>query len=610
MTSAHNTLLPFLYPCLTRTAPITTVSRSSRLARAYLRLSCHPFSTTPHTHRSLAEINAERRRLAYEPDDSLLSQPKHTQLHEQQESQHRTPHPPSRLDPSPSDYSRNIFTDACTLSLHAGSGGNGCVSFQREAHIPDGPPNGGDGGSGGNIWIQAVAGQTSLHKLARRGVIKAGRGIGGQGKGQGGRRGEDVLIQVPVGTVVREVARSDPVAEEEGRFREMDPGAAPLRSKWIMYAGVQAGREASEVMERMPKPQKPRRSALSVLEPAKPIRLDLDSVMEKPMLLAAGAVGGLGNPHFVTREEGKPKFATKGELGVRLKVQLELKLLADVGLVGMPNVGKSTLLRAVSNSRTRVGDWAFTTLEPSIGTVVLDDNTGRPVVRSGSEGEGIRQSFTVADIPGLVEDAHKDKGLGLGFLRHVERARILAFVVDLSSEEDPVQQLQKLWREVGEYENMRNVELNMESQQTGTIEWSSFGAAATTPTSTSEDGEGMLIYPTPPKTLEPLKLPPISAKPWFVVASKADQPNTQEQYLKLRDYAQDVEAGNVPHPSGQQNGWRERVAAIPVSAIRGEGVEKIAVWTAGVLDGMAGAGREDHAVAGLGDRTPVIEAEY
>lgn len=460
------------------------------------------------------------------------------------------------------------------------------MSFLREAYVADGPANGGDGGSGGNIWIQAVAGQTSLHKLARRGVIKAGRGIGGQGKGQGGKKGDDVCIQVPVGTVVREVWRSDPVAEEEQRFREMEASEAPLRNKWILYAGA-SPRETQDLVAGLPTPAKPRRSPLSVLEPGNPIELDLDTPMEKPILLAAGAVGGFGNPHFTSKDEPKPKIASKGELGVRITLELELKLLADVGLVGLPNAGKSTLLRSISNSRTRVGSWAFTTLEPSIGTVVLDNHTGRPAITSSHSVP--RESFTVADIPGLVQDAHLDRGLGLGFLRHVERARILAFVLDLSAAGEPVTALQNLWKEVSAYEGLRNVELNEATQRgTGTIQWQGFSSQSPSSSEPTKHDD-MLIFPEPPRALEPLKLPPISAKPWFVVCTKADLPETQAAYSKLRSYLEDVEARRVEHPSGRKNGWRERLAAIPVSAIRGEGTDRIARWTVGLLDSMAGA---------------------
>lgn len=584
--------MPFLYPCLLRRSICGSQTALSPTSNRVCVYSLH-FTTrctvSSRRYRSdLASINDSRRAAAYED----VPQP--------------TTDPKARLNPAPDDYSRTPFIDKCAVAVHAGSGGNGCVSFFRDAFVPDGPPNGGDGGNGGNIWIQAVPGHTSLHKIARRGIVKAGRGIGGQGKSQNGRKGEDVCILVPVGTVVREVWRSDPVAEEEQRRKEiagMDPEQQEqvenledrlgARNKWILYPGA-IGNEAKAVNESLPGTPKPRRSPLAVLQPGAPITLDLDTPMEKPVLLAAGGAGGMGNPHFATKGLPKPKFASKGELGVRIKLEMELKLLADVGLVGLPNAGKSTLLRAVSNSRTRIGDWAFTTLEPTIGTVVLDNNIGRPLIRSGVEGQAPRQSFTMADIPGLIEDAHLDKGLGLGFLRHVERARILAFVIDLSAG-DAVKALQNLWREVGEYENLRNVEV-AEETQARTVDWGTFGSSsapgqtAAPPPVLDEDGEKMIMFPEPSRTLEPIKLPPISAKPWFVVATKADKEDTQDEFIKLKTYIETVESGTAPHPSGKKNGWKSRIAAIPISAINGEGTEKVASWTAGLLDSMQGAG--------------------
>jgi len=444
--------------------------------------------------------------------------------------------------------------------------------------------------------------------------VKAERGISGMGKSQGGRKGDDICIQVPVGTVIREVWRSDPVAEEEDLIQELralgeeDPLANPaehgLRDKWILYAGCTAP-EARDVKDRLPAAQKARRSHLTVMQPQAPINLDLDKPMDKPQLLVAGAVGGLGNPHFVTKGEPKPKFATKGELAVRVKFELELKLLADVGLVGLPNAGKSTFLRAISNSRTRIGDWAFTTLEPTIGTVVLDNNEGRPLIKSGIEGESPRTNFTIADIPGLIEDAHLDRGLGLGFLRHIERARILAFVIDLSAG-DAVTALKNLWKEVGEYENLRNTELN-EQTETRAVSWSPFDTSRDTAGSSSstrgkvftEDGEAISVFPPPSpssrgiaggahRVLEPLRFPPISSKPWLVIATKADKDAavTQSEFLALRDYVASVEKGTVPHPSGKENAWRQACATIPVSAINGQGVDKVMRFTAGLLDSM------------------------
>ncbi|GIK04827.1 GTPase of the mitochondrial inner membrane that associates with the large ribosomal subunit [Aspergillus viridinutans] len=494
----------------------------------------------------------------------------------------------SHLNPPPDDYSRFIFQDKCRSTIYAGSGGNGCVSFLREKYIEEGPPNGGDGGSGGSIYIQAVEGITSLHKLARRGVIKAGRGKNGQGKSKGGRRGEDVLLQVPVGTVVREVERYDPVAEELKRRKapavdvdELDEIGLPSvrQDRWVLYPGSNPSDFLTTAFPRNP----PRRQNIAAMEPKAPIYLDLSKPMDKPILLAAGGVGGLGNPHWVSRSITRPKFASRGEGGMRLELEFELKLLADVGLVGKPNAGKSTLLRSLTNSRTRVGNWEFTTLSPSIGTVVIDDHKGRPLVEA--KGKAMRTNFTIADIPGLIEGAHLDRGLGLGFLRHIERAGILAFVVDLSAG-DPVQGLQNLWHELGEYERIRNTDPVFESED----EWQPTGGL---PELTSQHPVYDLASPWNPTTNTPdnmkgqlpsLELPPIHTKPWFVVATKADLPETQDRFKVLRDYLAAVQNGAVDHPGGYPDGWKEKVCAVPVSAIRGEGVSRIPRLVLELLD--------------------------
>lgn len=534
MTKLHHTWLPFLYPCLYRTDATrrSTIRAAEKLLRTYRIYRYHSSVHTP------AEPVARE--------------------------------PPSHLNPDPSDYSRFLFKDKCTLTVVAGSGGNGCVSFLREKYIDEGPPNGGDGGSGGSIYIQAIDGLTSLHKLARRGIIRAGRGKNGRGKSQGGKRGHDVVIQVPVGTVVREVGRYDPIAEEERRLQELREEMSEEEAlrvisarRFVMYPGSQPSDFLTMNLPTLPPPQ---RSPLAALEPPAPIYLDLSKHMDKPMLLAAGGVGGLGNPHFVSRSIWRPRFGTKGEGGLTLHLELELKLLADVGLVGFPNVGKSTLLRSLTNSRTRIGNWEFTTLSPSIGTVILDNFKGRPLIDSANKSR--RTRFTIADIPGLVEDAHLDRGLGLGFLRHIERAGILGFVVDLSTG-NPVQQLQKLWHEIGEYDRMRN-EPSQAHSQTGPVSWIDLGETTSKPSSS--------------KSLPPLSLPPISKKPWFVVATKADLPNTQENFMALQQYVSAVQAGTQPHPSGHKDAFRERLVVIPVSAIRAEGVESIPGLVMSFLD--------------------------
>jgi GTP-binding protein len=497
----------------------------------------------------------------------------------------------SRLNPPPWDYSRFIFQDKCTVTVIAGSGGHGCVSFLREKYIEEGPANGGDGGSGGGIYIQAVDGLASLHKLARRRIIRAGRGKNGQGKSQGGKRGDDILIQVPVGTVVREVGRFDPVEEDErwlkslmsemGKQEALDI-ASSRRHRWVFPPGAQPSEFLQMALPRLPPPRRP---SLSALEPEAPIHLDLSEPMGQPLLLAAGAVGGYGNPRFISRSIGRPRFATRGEGGMTLELEFELKLLADVGLVGFPNAGKSTLLRSLTNSRTRIGEWEFTTLSPYIGTVVVDNLKGRPLVPSKEKTP--RTHFTIADIPGLVEDAHLDRGLGLGFLRHIERAGILAFVVDLGAG-NAVQTISSLWNEIGKYDRLRKMDTPLE-ENLGYVTWSPFDNSGARLQDTNGEsslangsGTGKIRYNR--RQLPPLELPPISTKPWLVIATKADLPESKENFLAIRDYLADIEKGLLDHPSGNHLGWRKRISVIPVSAIKGEGVDVIPGLVMGVLE--------------------------
>lgn len=494
----------------------------------------------------------------------------------------------SRLNPSPNDYGRTIFVDKCGLTVQAGPGGHGCISFLRDKFIRDGPPNGGDGGTGGSIYIQAVRSETSLHKLARRRVLKAGRGKHGQGSVKGGQRGEDVLIQVPVGTVVREVSRHDPVAEEEEAERRANeaggqeiedhpPPGRWRRDKWLMYP---ASLPSDYVDTEFPSLSRYRRTNLALSAPPAPIYLDLSRPMEKPILLVAGALGGLGNPNFVTRTLRRPKFASKGDAGTAVSLQMELKLLADVGFVGMPNAGKSTLLRALSNSRARVGDWAFTTLQPNIGTVVLDDLHGRPRIEDRHAKDDPRTHISIADIPGLIRDAHLDRGLGLGFLRHVERAQILAFVIDLH-DGDAIEALKVLWRELREFEKQKDVETNIESERR-LVSWKPPGSLG----SLAPPHEPQVVVSSSgSRGLPALPMAPLSSKPWFVVATKADLDGTEENFTALRSYLDAVASGEAEHPSGRKNAWKGKLGAFPVSAIRGEGVDPIPEWTLRLLHG-------------------------
>ena len=588
------TLAPFLYPVVFRAG---ASSRVARVARVAALQGSPPASAPGSTSRRLVSMVNE------------LAE--------------------SRLNPAPEDYSAPSFADSAELSLHAGRGGNGCISFLRDAYLPDGPPNGGDGGTGGNVFIQAAHGETSLHKLARRRFMRAGKGKNGQGSARGGTRGDDIIITVPVGTIVRELEREDPAAEEARQVRlwrglqkqrnreirlaqeeraraikagELDEDAPeptfkeiddeddpemldPHRGKWLLYPGLTKSEMRSASF-----PHLPRRDRL-LHQPPTPVYLDLSRPTPQPILLATGGLGGLGNPHFTSKDYPRPMFATRGDEAVSMKIALELKLLADVGLVGLPNAGKSTLLRAVTNSRTRVGSWAFTTLQPNIGTVVLDKYSGRPLAKSlrrqeqqqqhfdsaggggGSDIADPRTRFTIADIPGLIEGAHLDRGLGIAFLRHVERAGVLAFVIDLAAG-DAVKALKALWHEVGLYAEMRREEEH-DRQTESRIDWDGgWPSDGQTVDLTTADYAG---------TAAPAGLH-IAGKPWFVVATKADLPGTQDNFGELQKYLESVAAGQEPHPSGVKDGWVSNVAAIPVSAINGQGVDRIVHWTVGLLD--------------------------
>lgn len=433
------------------------------------------------------------------------------------------------------------------------------------------------------MWIRAVREETSLHKLQRRSILKAGRGQNGLGKTKGGERGDDVVIEVPVGTVIKEVSRYDPVlAEEEKRRLELgkedgDTSTTPYkwdRQKWLLYPAITKEDIATADFPRYPKARK---SAMSMQQVQGPISLDLSKHMDKPLLLAAGAVGGLGNPHFVSKIAPRPKFASKGLDGMKITLELELKLLADVGLVGHPNAGKSTLLRAISASRARVGNWAFTTLQPNIGTVVLDDHRGRPAEASKYADGTPRTNFTIADIPGLVKDAHLDKGLGISFLRHVERARVLAFVIDLNAG-DAVAALKGLWKELAAYERLKLGE-EREALGPGMVQW--------TPFTTEDDAlnnRSEVIVMDGVKKYDATEAPSIVSKPWFVVATKADLPETRERFEALKTYLERVQKGEEGHPTGASERWEGQLEVIPISAINGHGIDRIRQWTVGLLD--------------------------
>jgi GTP-binding protein len=266
------------------------------------------------------------------------------------------------------------FLDRAKILIKAGDGGNGVTAFRREKYVPRGGPSGGDGGRGGSVYLEATTQLNTLLQFRFNPEFRAGRGSHGEGDKRHGRDGEDRNILVPVGTVV-----TDAVTGE------------------LVY-------DFSESGERI--------------------------------VIARGGRGGRGNAQFATSTNRAPRHHEDGEPGEIRSLELELKLIADVGLVGFPNVGKSTLISRISAARPKIADYPFTTLEPHLG-----------VVAYGDEG-----SFVVADIPGLIEGAHDGTGLGLEFLRHVERTKLLVHVIDVSSTgRDPVDDFLTISRELELY---------------------------------------------------------------------------------------------------------------------------------------------------------------
>lgn len=264
--------------------------------------------------------------------------------------------------------------DHVEITVRGGTGGAGAMSFRREKFVPRGGPDGGDGGRGGSVILTANDSVRTLKEIGRRRIFQAAVGRPGEGGKRHGRRGESVVLKVPPGTEVRRV---------------LEDGTEETIAE-LLEAGISA-------------------------------------------VVAEGGVGGWGNARFATPVRRAPRIAQKGQRGEEARLVLDLKLLADVGLVGLPNAGKSTLLRAVSAARPKVADYPFTTLEPVLG-----------VVESGW------QTFVMADIPGLIEGAHEGAGLGLDFLRHIERTRVLVYVVDGTSP-DPLADFVTVEAEVLEY---------------------------------------------------------------------------------------------------------------------------------------------------------------
>jgi GTP-binding protein len=267
------------------------------------------------------------------------------------------------------------FVDEARIHVMAGNGGNGCLSFRRERFIPKGGPDGGDGGKGGDVILQADAQLATLLDFSYPQQFRAGRGVHGKGKDQTGKNGEDLVIRIPVGTLLRDDQTGEVIQD-------------------FIFDGQQ-------------------------------------------FVAAKGGRGGRGNTRFATATQRAPRRADKGEAGEERWLRLELKLLADVGLLGYPNVGKSTFLSKISSARPKIADYPFTTLTPNLGVVLRKE----------------RRPFVVADIPGLIEGASHGAGLGLTFLRHVERTKLLVHLLDISEgpSRDPATDFRTLNNELKAY---------------------------------------------------------------------------------------------------------------------------------------------------------------
>ena len=268
-----------------------------------------------------------------------------------------------------------MFIDRAKIIVKAGAGGNGVTAFRREKFVPRGGPSGGDGGKGGDVWLESDEGLNTLLHLRYNPEHKAERGGHGEGSNRHGKDGADVVVKVPVGTQVFDAASGDLL------FDFTEPG--------------------------------------------------------QRFLAAKGGKGGWGNQHFATPTRRAPKFHYNGRPGEERELQLELKLIADVGLVGFPNAGKSTLISVISAAKPKIADYPFTTLEPNLGVVDMGDF----------------RTFVVADIPGLIEGASQGAGLGDRFLRHVERTKLILHLVDVSSlsGRDPVEDYEIINRELANY---------------------------------------------------------------------------------------------------------------------------------------------------------------
>src|SRR6266516_7838913 len=359
-----------------------------------------------------------------------------------------------------------MFVDRIKVFAQAGSGGRGCVSFRREKFVPKGGPDGGDGGRGGDVVLLADQHVDNLSNLFYEPIIKAKNGGHGQGKKMHGRSAPAKIVKVPVGTIVYESRNADRgLRKEEGGEHQTSNIKHQTPDKDVVNASVEPS--------------------------TSPPLIDLMHHGQEFVLCRVGS-GGKGNVHFKSSRNRAPRQYTEGEEGEQGHFLLELRTIADAALVGYPNAGKSTLLRRISAARPKVAAYPFTTLHPIIGVV---------------EFPGYRRA-TIADIPGLIEGAHRGLGLGHEFLRHITRCRILLFVIDVAGSEsrNPIEDLQKLRREIDLYD------------------------------------------------------PTLSKRPWYIIANKMDLPAARENLQALQDRFPTVEIAAVSAQTGE--GVEELIAKL------------------------------------------------
>ena len=313
-----------------------------------------------------------------------------------------------------------MFVDHIRIHAKAGKGGRGCVSFRREKFVPKGGPNGGDGGRGGNVILRPDPNVDNLVDFYYQPNLRAKNGEHGQGKNCYGRAAEDTIYKVPIGTLVYRLPDT---------VHSMAP--APRDEAAYVNLATLTDEEVAALEGKQPKKAK-----------VNPAELELVADLTNPaedFVLCKGGDGGRGNVHFKSSRNRVPTQFTDGEDGEEGEYYLELRKIADAGLVGYPNAGKSTLISRISNAHPKIAPYPFTTLTPHIGVVELPERYGR---------------VTVADIPGLIEGAHDNVGLGHDFLRHIVRCKLLVFVLDMAGSEgrEPIEDLQKLRKELDLYD--------------------------------------------------------------------------------------------------------------------------------------------------------------